>query len=57
MPKLELRPGHYPGLHEIEGAPFGISFWTVATDISAEDAARRMEFARELIRRWNEGEP
>lgn len=50
---LSLEPGIYQGLHVIGGAPFRISFWTRATDISMDQARERLEFANTLIARWN----
>lgn len=51
--RLELADGHYPGNMVIRGAPFGINFWTHATDISPEQAAERVAFAKELCAVWN----
>ncbi len=56
MPKLELQEGIYHGLYEIAGGAFQISFWTVATDISPEQARERMAFAEQLVRRFNDKE-
>ena len=43
----------YPGLHYIEGAPFRISFWTIATNIDPVEGVRRLRFADELVAAWN----
>lgn len=51
--RLELADGHYPGNMVIRGAPFGINFWIVATDISEEQARERIAFAKELVAVWN----
>lgn len=38
----------YHGCYRIEGPAFAISFWTVATDITAEQAAQRMADAKAI---------
>ena len=46
----------YPGLHYIEGGPFRILFWTIATNIDPIDpveGVRRLRFADELVAAWN----
>ena len=43
----------YKGLHYIEGAPFRISFWTLATDIDPAEGVRRLRFADDLVAAWN----
>ena len=43
----------YYGLHHIEGAPFRISFWTIATDIDPAEGVRRLRFADDLVAAWN----
>jgi hypothetical protein len=44
---------NYYGLYHIEGAPFRISFWTIATDIDPVEGVRRLRFADELVAAWN----
>ena len=43
----------YHGLHYIEGAPFRIPFWTIATNIDPMEGVRRLRFADELVAAWN----
>ena len=43
----------YKGLHYIEGAPFRISFWTIATNIEPTEGVRRLRFADDLAAAWN----
>lgn len=43
----------YKGLHYIEGAPFRISFWTIATNIDPVEGVRRLRFADDLAAAWN----
>ena len=43
----------YHGLHYIEGAPFRIPFWTIATNIDPIEGVRRLRFADELVAAWN----
>ena len=44
---------YYKGLHYIEGAPFRISFLTIATDIDPVEGVRRLRFADDLVAAWN----
>ena len=63
-PKLGVKPDalsvvrcrDYHGHYYIEGAPFRILFWTYATDIDANEAQRRLDFANELVAAWNNRE-
>ena len=49
--QLTLRDDErYPGLHHIEGLPFEVSFWTLATDITLADSMARTNAAHRLIR-------
>ena len=43
----------YYGLHYIEGAPFRIPFWTIATNIDPVEGVRRLRFADDLVAAWN----
>jgi len=43
----------YHGLHYIEGAPFRIPFWTIATNIDPVEGVRRLRFADDLVAAWN----
>lgn len=51
--RLEIINGAYPGLHQITGLPFRVSFWTQATDISIEQSFERSRAAKKLIACWN----